>query len=45
MAEKLVFKEGLMHDATHEEKLAAKFVNCVMRDGKRMLPEELWLMR
>ena len=35
MAEKIVFKEGFMQDATQEEKLAAKFVNCVMRDGKK----------
>ena len=35
MAEKLVIKEKLMQDATQEEKLAAKFVNCVMKDGKK----------
>ncbi|MDD9303686.1 MAG: 30S ribosomal protein S7 [Desulfobacter sp.] len=35
MAEKLVIKENFMQDATQEEKLAAKFVNCVMKDGKK----------
>lgn len=35
MAEKLVVKENLMQDATQEEKLAAKFINCVMKDGKK----------
>ena len=35
MAEQLVIKENFMQDATQEEKLAAKFVNCVMKDGKK----------
>ncbi len=35
MAEKIVFKEGFIKDATQEEKLAAKFINCVMKDGKK----------
>ena len=35
MAEKLVIKENFMQGATQEEKLAAKFVNCVMKDGKK----------
>ena len=41
MAEKLVFKGGFMQDATHEEKLAAKFVNCVMRDGKKNAAQKI----
>ena len=45
MAEKLVLKEGFMQNATQEEKLAAKFVNCVMKTAKKMLPEQLWPMR
>ncbi len=35
MAEQLVIKESFMQDATQEEKLAAKFINCVMKDGKK----------
>ena len=35
MAEKLVIKENFMQAASQEEKLAAKFVNCVMKDGKK----------
>ncbi|MCG8684655.1 MAG: 30S ribosomal protein S7 [Desulfobacterales bacterium] len=35
MAEKLIIKENFMQDATQQEKLAAKFVNCVMKDGKK----------
>jgi small subunit ribosomal protein S7 len=35
MVEKLVIKENFMQGATQEEKLAARFVNCVMRDGKK----------
>ncbi len=35
MAEKLVIKENFMQGASQEEKLAAKFVNCVMKDGKK----------
>jgi small subunit ribosomal protein S7 len=35
MAEKLVIKENLTQGATQEEKLAAKFINCVMKDGKK----------
>ena len=35
MVEKLVIKESLMQNATQEEKLAAKFVCCVMKDGKK----------
>jgi len=35
MAEKLVIKENFMQGASQEERLAAKFVNCVMRDGKK----------
>ncbi len=35
MAEKFSIKENFMQGATQEEKLAAKFVNCVMKDGKK----------
>ena len=35
MAEKLVIRENFMQDATQEEKLAGKFINCVMKDGKK----------
>jgi len=35
MAEKLIIKENFMQGASQEEKLAAKFVNCVMKDGKK----------
>ncbi|MCP4718630.1 MAG: 30S ribosomal protein S7 [Desulfobacteraceae bacterium] len=35
MAEKEISIENLTKDATQEEKLAAKFVNCVMKQGKK----------
>ncbi len=35
MAEQLVIRESFVQNATQEEKLAAKFINCVMRDGKK----------
>lgn len=35
MAEKLVIKESFMQDATPQDKLAGKFINCVMKDGKK----------
>ena len=35
MAEKLLIKESFMQDATPEDKLAGKFINCVMKDGKK----------
>ncbi len=35
MAEKMIIKENSMQDATPEEKMAARFVNCVMKDGKK----------
>lgn len=38
MAQKHIISENLMKNATQEQKLAAKFVNCVMRNGKKMRP-------
>jgi small subunit ribosomal protein S7 len=35
MAEKEISIENLTKDATQEEKLAARFVNCVMKQGKK----------
>ncbi len=35
MADKEIVIENISRDATQEQKLAAKFVNCVMRDGKK----------
>jgi small subunit ribosomal protein S7 len=35
MAQKHIINENLMKNATQEQKLAAKFVNCVMRNGKK----------
>ena len=35
MAEKKIMIENLTKDASQEEKLAAKFVNCVMKGGKK----------
>jgi small subunit ribosomal protein S7 len=35
MANKEIVIENISRDATQEQKLAAKFVNCVMRDGKK----------
>ncbi len=35
MAVKEIMLDNVTKDATQEEKLAAKFVNCVMRDGKK----------
>ncbi len=35
MADKLTIKESFMQGATAEEKLAQKFINCVMKDGKK----------
>jgi small subunit ribosomal protein S7 len=35
MAVKEIMLDNVTKDATQEEKLAAKFVNCVMKDGKK----------
>lgn len=35
MAEKMINLDNVTKDATPEEKLAAKFVNCVMKQGKK----------
>jgi len=35
MAEKQIIVENFMKSATQEQKLAAKFVNCVMKNGKK----------
>lgn len=35
MAEKEITIEGVTKDSTVQEKLAAKFVNCVMKNGKK----------
>ena len=35
MAEKMINLDNITKDATPEEKLAAKFVNCVMKQGKK----------
>ncbi len=35
MADKEIVIENISRDATQEQKLAAKFVNCVMKDGKK----------
>lgn len=35
MADKEIKIENIMSDATQQQKLAAKFVNCVMKDGKK----------
>lgn len=35
MAQKYIISENLTKNATQEQKLAAKFVNCVMRNGKK----------
>jgi small subunit ribosomal protein S7 len=35
MAQKEIIAENLTKDASSEEKLAAKFVNCVMKGGKK----------
>ncbi|MEX1299679.1 MAG: 30S ribosomal protein S7, partial [Desulfotignum sp.] len=35
MAQKHIIDENLTKNATQEQKLAAKFVNCVMKNGKK----------
>jgi small subunit ribosomal protein S7 len=35
MAQKHIISENLTKNATQEQKLAAKFVNCVMKNGKK----------
>lgn len=35
MADKKLIIENFMKDATQEQKLASKFINCVMKDGKK----------
>lgn len=35
MADKEIIIDSIMKDATPEQKLVAKFVNCVMKDGKK----------
>jgi small subunit ribosomal protein S7 len=35
MANKEIVIENFTQDATQEQKLASKFVNCVMKDGKK----------
>jgi len=35
MADKQIIIENFMKNATQEQKLAAKFVNCVMKNGKK----------
>ncbi len=35
MAQKYIISENLTKNATQEQKLAAKFVNCVMKNGKK----------